>query len=786
MTGDLSKIVAKAKSNRERLLSRLSSNPSGSKWCVAHTELFDNLWRKLFAKAEQLFPGLPPLSIVATGGYGRREMAPWSDIDVALVPLKEDPANSNAIRWLFNAAHDSFGKGLGVRVAYVNRMITDIPGLDSVNLSNLLDARLVAGSSAPFQKLEEALWTDFPTADFLLAKLQERESETSKSNMTPLVTEPDLKFGAGGLRDFHAMNWIGQALGERPIPITPAVEELLLVRNLLHLAVGNHHDELNYARREEIANDLKIDSFELGSRIAKALDSVHESYLRGLNRLYENRYDLGTTAQAIRGEIRIKPGSPGGLAALAISQATKIGLNIPTDSAPVNKKAGPEVIVPLTAGVATIRNLERSGVLNAILPEISVCRTLMPGDASHSYTVYEHTLKALEFIENLSESSPLARIFESLTDSDILVLGVLFHDLGKAIPGAPHSETGEAIVREVGQRWSLDSTFVEEIAWLVREHLTMAQFIRVRDIDHPDTVLEFSKIVGNLDRLSALTLLTYADINAVNSSIWSPVQETYLLSLFERTAYLLNPDTSEPTEKDTVQRILRSAKPSSADTTIAEFLDAMPTHYLLSTPEDVVLKHHALYQAAKLGEIVIQFQNHRDLQITELTISMPDRTGILPDILGTLYAHNLNLQSLRCSTSEPEPGTIVDTFLISRSNAPLSPDLQRRVERSLRSVLSTETSRAELMTSMGKDPTRRQQFLTIEISSQNPTIIEIRAPKGRGLAYRLCQVIHSQGLNILSARLGQWAGTASAGFYVFDPSGRPIDAAQLRRAFQHE
>ncbi|MBX3114896.1 MAG: HD domain-containing protein [Fimbriimonadaceae bacterium] len=787
MSRDLQKIVSKAKADRENLLKRLRKKPSGYKLCLAHTELLDNVWRVLLAEAQSKFDDLPPLSIVATGGYGRREMAPWSDVDVAFVPMREDPRLNNAVRWLFNAAHDSFGKGLGIRVAYVNRLITDIPGLDSVNLSNLLDARLVAGSSSPFQKLQENIWIDFPTAEFLLAKLQERQQETAQSNTTPLVTEPHLKNGAGGLRDFHAMNWIGQALGERPEPITPAVEELLMIRNLLHLVVGNHHDELNYARREEIAGILKVTSFTLGSRVARALDSVHENYHHGLNRLQENRYDLGKYAQAIRGEIRIQPGSPGGQAALAIGQATKIGLTIPTDPAPVNKKAGPEIIIPLTAGIETVRNLERSGVLKAVLPELSECRTLMPGDASHKYTVYEHTLQALRFLEEIPFTSPFARIYESLPDSSVLKLAILFHDLGKAIPGAPHSEVGEKLVHQIGKRWSLDHTLISDVAWLVREHLTMAQFIRVRDIDHPDTVLEFSKIVGTVDRLSALTLLTYADINAVNSQIWSPVQETYLLSLFERTAYLLNPDTSEPTEQETVQRILRSVEPTDESSdTIAEFLEVMPTHYLLSTPEEIVLRHHALYQVARKGEIVLQFQNHRDMQLTELTISMPDRSGILPDILGTLYAHNLSLQSLRCSTSEQEPGTILDTFLISRSDAPLSLELQRRVERSLRAVLSGETSRSDLMTSMGKDPNRRQQFLTIDVSSQNPTIIEVRAPKGRGLAYRLCQVIHKQGLNILSARLGQWAGTASAGFYVYDPEGRPIDSNQLRRAFHHE
>lgn len=788
MSGFFDESVADVRARRVKLIESLRERPEGFAWCIRHSDLLDSLWPVIVREAFVQFKNLPPFGIIATGGYGRREMSPSSDMDVAFVPLQEDSRLDDAMRWMFRTAHDVFGKELGLRVAYVYRLIPDLPGLDSVSLTNLLDARLLAGSATPLQDLREALWNSFPTADFLLAKLTERQRDREKTNISPLVTQPHIKLGAGGLRDFHTYNWIGQAIGERPLPMSEEVDFLLKIRNLLHLVAGRMHDELNYVRREELAGILQMTSFELGSQVARALDWNHEHYVRGLSRLRENRYDLGPRAQAIRGEVRIRPGTTAGAAAMAIRQATKIGLQLPDELPILKPEAGPDAVHALTAGVETIRNLERSGVMDILFPELSACRTLMPGDASHQFTVYEHTVQALQTYELIDVTSPLGQIKSEVPDSTVVRLAILFHDVGKADTSRPHSETGETITRQVCARWNLEPAIIDEVAWLVRHHLAMSQYIRLRDIDHPETAAEFAELVKTPQRLAALTLLTYADVSSVNGSSWSPIQESYLLNLYERTLYVLQSEVPESKlEEETVRRIIRSARGAKiAANEVEDFLHSMPTHYVLSTPEDTVLKHIPLFREAAEGEIIIDFEDHRDLMATEITIAMPDRNGILPDILGTLYAHNLSMKSLRCSTSEDAPATILDTFMVSWADTPLTREHKRRVEQSLRSVLSQESNRREVMLRLGKDPDRRQQFYQLNVIERDPAIIEVRAPRGRGLAFRLSQTISRAGLSIVSARLGQWAGTASAGFYVIDPGGGPVDDRRVRRAFENE
>ncbi|MFM9873529.1 MAG: HD domain-containing protein [Fimbriimonadaceae bacterium] len=786
MTSAIQEAIDTALSQKAELFNQLGVTPQGWLWCQKLSAVYDELWRVLWRETRIEFGNIPPLAIVATGGYGRQEMSPHSDVDVAFIPSTETAELNQAIRWLFRIAHDSFGKKLGVRLSYVYRPISDLPGLDSIDLSNLLDARHVAGAPAPFHNLEIAMWEAFPTSDFLHAKLQERKTECAKTHETPLVTQPNLKFGAGGLRDFHCSNWIGIAIGERPNPITQEVDFLLKIRNLLHLTAGKLQDDLNFARREELAGILSTTAFELGTSVCDTLSKNHEAFIQGLSRLTESRYSLGIHATAARGEIRINANAPAGIAAVMLADAKRIGLELPTDLPYLDPTIGPEIILALTSGEQTLRALERTGIFNAVLPELSLCKCLMPHDASHQFTVYEHTLRALKEFEEIQLGNPLYSIKLSLSDPSATILAILFHDLGKADSSAPHSETGAKITRNLADRFSLEETLARNVEWLVLEHLTMSQYIRMRDIDHPDTIAEFATHVDDLELLKALTILTYCDVKSVGPELWTPVQETYLLTLFERAAHVLeNQFTSEQSEQDALKRVLTTAKSSDNVPTrdLEEFLAVMPAHYLLSTPEESILHHNELFSAIESDTVIVEYHDFRDLGLTEITIALNDRAGVLSDILGVLYAYNLSIQNLRCSTSESDPAIAIDTFLVSKSGSQIPHQLRSQLETDLKRVLLQEIHRDELMRKRGKDPDRRQQFLTLEIIDREPMIIEIRAPRGRGLAYRLSRAISAQGLSILSARLGQWAGSASAGFYVIDPSGKKIDPEQLRLNF---
>src|SRR5579871_3398041 len=155
-----------------------------------------------------------PIAIVATGGYGRRELCPFSDIDITFIPARDgDPPTDRVIRAMFTLVMDVCIARCGLEVGYAYRLLEDCANLDHQTASGLLDARLVAGSERLFIQLEDAFWSGFNSADFIFTKLAERERALAKWGSSPRVVEPQLKEGPGGLRDLQTMVWLTQARG---------------------------------------------------------------------------------------------------------------------------------------------------------------------------------------------------------------------------------------------------------------------------------------------------------------------------------------------------------------------------------------------------------------------------------------------------------------------------------------------------------------------------------------------------------------------------------------------
>jgi len=782
--------LARLAEERKNHLGELRFSGQGAEWCRRHSELIDQVWEALEREMQQRWPSLPPLAVVATGGYGREEVCPYSDCDVSLVPLVETPELNEAIRWVYRASREAIEKILRIRLGYVYRLVGDAPGLDAITLSSLMDARLVTGSPEPLRKLESAILGSFPTADFLIAKLDERAREKRATNETPLVVEPHLKHGAGGLRDFHLRNWIGLAIGERKEPLTPEVDHILSIRNMLHLVSGKAGDHLNLARRNELASFIGISPYELGEELADALEKNHAATRSSMERLYENRYPLTTGVQVIRGAVRVEAGTSAGEAARGIALGTKLGLDVEDVRAPITDQAGPESLFAVTQGVAIIENVDRTGVLEVLLPELSACKTLMPIDESHTYTVDEHTLQVHRNFQAITPDHPLGTLLaEAHEDTRLgLSLAILLHDIGKVNRARPHSETGAEMAEVICTRWRLDESLKSLVVWLVREHLAMSRFIRLRDVMLPETAQEFARLVGSSERLRALAILTYCDVNAVNSSLWTPVQETFLRALFERTLAVLTEQSTLPkTEEAAKERVLRGQAEEAIDEEALEaFLDTMPPHYLLSTDPASVRRHFLIAEAARQGGVSFDIYHHRELGVTDFTIASPDSAGALSKILGAIYALDLSLVGLRASTSGGESPLLLDTFTVSSSGQILSKSKVDQLSNAIRDLLTDRSDLESFMASHGRDANRKQTTLRIQIEPRDPAIIEVQAPRGRGLAFRVSRVISGLGLNILAARLGQWAGNGSAAFYVQYPDGRPVEKETILGAFRSQ
>ena len=248
----------------------------GRSWAQAHSDLLDAVLRRLLALAsERSGQSSQGISLLATGGYGQRALAPYSDVDLTfLVDRDDDPP---LLREAFRLVMDVLMAGARIKVGYAYRHISEIGGdrLDHQTQTALLSARLIAGDGALFARFDRIYGPGLHIADFLFRKISERERVRSRIGASPLVVEPEIKEGAGGLRDVQTALWMARArfdktgdslwreLVRRHI-LTPqektrlqeAREHLYKVRNLLHLLSDERRDRLSVSRQEELAQKL--------------------------------------------------------------------------------------------------------------------------------------------------------------------------------------------------------------------------------------------------------------------------------------------------------------------------------------------------------------------------------------------------------------------------------------------------------------------------------------------------------------------------------------------------
>ncbi|MCH7903398.1 MAG: HD domain-containing protein [Armatimonadetes bacterium] len=786
MSATISDEMADLGDRRKALLEELGENPSGIEWCHRHTTLADDAIKSLFGHMMIEFNNLPPIAVIATGGFGRRELAPYSDVDLTVVP--DHGPNSrldDAIKWLFRQLHDSFAGDMKLKVGYALRYVSDAPGLDATTLSGLIDGRLVVGSQQNFDGLIDAIWESFPVAEFIIAKMKEREQQTLRTNDTPYAAQPHLKLGSGGLRCFNTANWIRASLGEEMIEPSVEYKAILEVRNLLHVAAGKQFDQLTYEKRQSIADVYRKDPFELGSEVAQSLIQVRARYERTLTHLQDAEFPISKGVNAVKGTVCVDRGTGFGAAAQGIALGTQLSLAVSEAKPDLQADASPgQLLVAVIAGEPTLRNLDRAGVLEFLLPELTACRTLMPRDMAHEFGVFEHTLRVIRNLDSIPEHGFLGELKSQLRDLGALYLAALLHDVGKVDPTQKHSDYGAELAEAVCTRWGLYDSTRETVCWLVKNHLLLDRTIRMRDVQHPDTAREFAEAVKTPERLAMLAILTWADASAVSDHAWSQTQDAFLAELYDRTLeHLLSPQDRSSDPSDYRRRILsrHSGKGVSSEE-LEEFVNSMPAHYVLSTEPEIVKSHVALAEQARGGEVIVLLRDFVDMAATEITVCCSDAPRLLTKILGVLYALDLSIIGIRASTSEGAKPVAIDTITASFGRRPIPRATAQRVTTVLTNVLKGQESVDSILRDAGKSPERKQNVLEYNFVPGVPSIIEIRAPRGRGMAYRIARTLSERGWDILGARVGQWAGSGAAAFYVANPSGGQLTEQEVAEA----
>lgn len=831
---------------REQLMQEIQPPHDGLSACRSFTALADAVVRRLFylaiQRAHVTHP--PEIAVAATGGYGRMELSPHSDIDITFIPERDgDATTDRTIREMFRLLMDVMMEYGHLKVGYAYRLIEDCATLDHTTQSTLLDARLVTGSRHIFARFLEEFWANFNPTDFLFRKIMERRQVRARYGTTPYLVEPNIKEGAGGLRDIHLVRWLAAGWAGLPTAgeweqlvarewLTPedadrliqAHEFLLRVRNHLHVLAGEQRDVLTAAKQEQIASRMEYQAPEHAPAVELFM---HDYYIHAtdayriceevVHRVEQGRHVLGIGLDCERKEVIPAPKllqreDPVWMVwAVRLAQEYELNLSVPlqrlmrqtVQEKPVTRdpKHLAETflsIVRAPSGVArALRQMADTGVLGWILPEFEATRTLIPYDPSHNFTVGEHTLRVIENIEALNSIADpnyadYRRIFQETPHREVLYLAALVHDAGKANPMKDHAEAGAELAREVGKRFYLSEDAIADLVFLVRHHLLMAETSRLRDLNLDETIRDFVHVVDTVERLNMLYILTYADTHAVGSGQWTEVKAAFLRELHRKAErFLMASEAVEHAPPDIGRFRRRLAKELSLENLpedlVARHLNQMPATYLLNTPQEQIGLHIRMVQEAIKGVPQLAFQTPPDASVTELTVCAIDdpEPGLLAKIAGVLYAGQVAVHAANVFTRSGEIKIALDTLWVDYRSRPIPPAKRAEIEENMKAVLTGEVSVAELLRQRRRVDQTRPELVSLVIHhdlSEQFTVIEVRTTEHIGMLYWVCRALSQLGWNIHSAKLSTWAGKAVGVFYITDSEGNKIraDAQRLK------
>lgn len=728
-------------------------------------------------------------ALVAVGALGRRELAPYSDLDLVLVHdgSSDIAAVADALWYpLWDA-----GIGLDHSVRTVEEAVA-VAGTDLRAALGLLEARLLAGDPALFADLDTAVRQAWRSA--IRERLDELiDSATDRwARFGELAhrVEPDLKNGRGGLRDIQLLDALATAqLVDRAGPEVGRARTLLLdVRTELHRVAGRNRDVLRSQDTDDIAAALRLgDRFDLARALSGAARTVgyatdvalraaraalparRSGALRytglGLGPLrrrpVRRPLDEGVVEHA--GEVVLardaRPARDPALVLRVAATAAATGMPVAAGTLATLAETAPELRRPwpraaldellslLGAGrrcIQVIEAMDRTGLWGRLFPEWGAVRDLPPRDRAHVWTVDRHLVET---------TAQAARLTTLVSRPDLLLLGALLHDLGKGRSiqnGGDHSVIGATLAEQIGHRLGLWPSDVDVLAAVVRHHLLLPHTATRRDLDDPATVQRVvDTLGGDAVLLELLVALTEADALATGPGVWSQWKAALVDELAERC------------------RTVLAGRP-------------------LPEPEPVSDGHRAL---ATAGGVHVTL-DEGGIPAT-ITVVAPDRPGLLSRAAGVLALHSLQVHSaaLRSVSSGSCGGAAVDSFVVSPRFGSL-PDpalLREELVRALDGRLRLGDRLAAKERDYGGVPADppAPRVLWFDDEATGAVVLELRAGDRIGLLHRVAAALESAEVDIRWARASTLGGSVVDSFCLAGPVPDGGLSREQRRRVEH-
>ena len=730
-------------------------------------DILKRLWRDLVSADER---GPRDFALVATGGFGRGWLFPYSDIDLLFLyaDRRGEETHKEPVRRLSQELWD-----LKVKLSPASRTLAECDRFDPNNTEftiSLLDCRYLAGDRELFARLHDKTIPKLVMREAkpLLQGLAEvTRDRHGKFGHTVFHLEPNLKETPGGLRDYNVACWLALIssmgkLGDWPeasllrAPVRKqldaALEFLMAARCFLHFRHGRDDNALSWEAQDEAAA-RKIGASDAADVTAADWMRIYFGHARAVQRaVMQLLEEIPEAWSSLRRQFqgwRSRPSSPDfsvvdGMIflqqssslrdpemllrlfhfmahhGLKLSATTEHRIEQELPALAVTPPRGAELWLYLQEtllqphAAEALRAMLSLRLLTLLLPELKPIDSLVVRDFYHRFTVDEHSILAIESLHRLNESKSewdkrYAELLGELEDPELLYLALLLHDTGKGVPGGNHVEASLEIAGRCLDRLDVEAEERAAVLFLIGNHLEMSAQLR-RDIFNPETVAAFAEKVGTPERLKMLCLLTYADIKAVNPEALTPWKAENVWQLYIGAANYLSRSADQRVHDANGEKMarLRSLAPVMS-AKFKEFVEGFPQRYLQVHSAEEVMRH--VEMAEEFGHDAVQVDLKRGRHWYELTLVTKDRASLFATLTGVLAAWGMNI--VKAHAFSNQAGTVVDTLYFTDRFRTLELNLSEwdRFKRSIAAVLAGEADLDKML----RDRQRGEKSVRVKV-----------------------------------------------------------------------
>jgi [protein-PII] uridylyltransferase len=760
-------------------------------------------------------------ALIGVGGYGRGELFPYSDVDLLiLLEQAPDAATTEKLEELVQLLWD-LGLEIGHSIRTVDECLTE-SAADITVQTSLLEARIICGDEPLFAQLQARYTAAMDARAFYHAKVLEMRQRHAKYEDTAFSLEPNCKESPGGLRDLQVILWMVKAAGLANSWRTLATSGLITqteakqlmekerafkdIRVRLHLHAGRREDRLVFDVQTAIAESLGLTATGSGVHMRRASEYLMQRYywaaktVTQLNTILLQNIEerlFPKSGEAVRinerfndvnGLIDISaddtfektPSAMLEIFVLMTERPSLKGMSSRTTRAlwherfkidaafradPVNRALFLRVMQAPVGIIHALRRMNDMSILGRYLPNFRKIVGQMQHDLFHVYTVDQHILmvvrnmRRFSMAEHAHEYPFCSQLMANFPQPWLLYLGALFHDIAKG-RGGDHSKLGMADTEQFCRDHGLSDEDTELAVFLVENHLTMSQVAQKQDLSDPDVIASFARVVKDERHLTALYLLTVADIRGTSPKVWNAWKAKLLEDLYRITLRVLGgePHSADHELKNRQQEALATLRlyglPPDAHEAFWKQLDV--AYFLRHDASDIAWQTRALYDRFTSDRPVVKCRLAPIGEGLQVAVYIKDQPDLFARICSYFDRKNFSILDAKIHTTRH--GYALDTFLVTeQSFAKSYRDIISLIEHELCGVLTTpeplpapgkgRLSRLSrtfpIQPTVDLRPDERGQYYLLSVAANDRT----------GLLYSIANVLTKYKINLHTAKI---------------------------------